>query len=186
MVRRVLIGSALLAGGAVLVDVGFATGAPQLERVGNAAMVLAGIGLAFLPLALARSTRTGRLLYWTGLALASLIDVPAVVDPSDLGAGKLLGVPAMLLLSAGFLLLWRAQRIPALLVGALWFAVQFGPNLALFILPTGRPSFVLQVVGAAAATASAAVAAARAQRSGSAVTRDTSAPRARRFSTNRG
>ena len=92
----------------------------------------------------------------------------------------------MLLLTAGFVLLWRARRIPALLLGAAWFFVQFGPNLALFILPTGRPSFLLQVVGVAVAAVAAAIAAARDQRSGSAVTREMSAPSPRRFSTKRG
>jgi hypothetical protein len=97
-----------------------------------------------------------------------------------------LGLAFLPLLSAGYLLLGRAQRIPALLLGAARFPVQLGPDLALFVLPTGRPSSTLQVVGVAVATAAAAVAAARAQRSGSALTRDTSAPSARRFSTNRG
>jgi hypothetical protein len=161
MVRRVVLGSVLLMGGAAMVDAGFASGVPLLEQVGNAAMLTAGAGLAFLPFALGRSTRPGRLLYWAGLALASLVDVPAIVDPANLEAGRALGVPAMLLLSAGYLLLWRARRSPALLVAGLWFFVQFGPNLALFILPAGRPSFALQVVGIAIATV---VAAARAPR----------------------
>lgn len=143
--------------GAALVDLGYRVGQPALERTGNGVMILAGIGLAFLPAALGgRSTTAGRRCYWAGLALASLVDVPALLDPTDLRAGRALGFPAMLLLSTGLFLLWRGRREPALLVAALWFFVQLPPNVPLFIIPDGRPSFVLQVAGWAAALAVAA------------------------------
>jgi hypothetical protein len=160
--RKVIAGAVTLAAGAALVDLGFRAGQPTLERAGNAAMILAGIGLAFLPRALGATPATGRRLYWAGLALASLVDVPALFDPTDLRAGRALGFPAMLLMSAGLLLLWRRHREPALLVAALWFFVQLVPNVLVFIIPDGRPSFALQVLGCAAALA---VAATRAQRS---------------------
>jgi hypothetical protein len=82
--------------------------------------------------------------------------VPALLDPADLRAGRALGFPAMLLLSTGLLLLWRSHREPALLIAALWFVVQLPPNVLLFIVPDGRPSFVLQVIGVAGALAVAA------------------------------
>ncbi len=151
MVGRVVVGAGLLLGGAVLIDTGWWLGQPDLQRSGNAAVVLAGVGLAFLPAALGARSRPGRILYWAGTALASLVDVPAVIDPSDLRLGSVLGLPAMLLLSTGLVLLWREQRSPALLAAAVWFAIQLPVNLALFIGPTGRPSFVLQTIGVAAA-----------------------------------
>lgn len=151
MARKVIVGAGLLIGGAVLVDVGFVVGEPTLERIGNIALVLAGIGLVFLPAALGPTPRLGRILYWSGIVLASLVDVPAVLDPSDLRAGRLLGFPAMVLLSVGLVLLWRQTRITTLLVGAAWFFVQLVPNVLLFIIPNERPSFVLQVTGVAVA-----------------------------------
>ena len=156
MSRNVMRGAVLLTAGAVLVDLGFWVDQPLLERVGNVAMILAGLGLAFLPAALGRTSRGGRICYWAGLALASLVDVPAVLDPSDLRAGRALGFPAMLLLSIGLVLMWRSARHRSLLVAASWFFVQLGPNVALFIIPNERPSFALQVAGVAVALAVAA------------------------------
>jgi hypothetical protein len=156
MARRLVVaGAALLVTGAALVDIGFRIGAPALEQVGNAAMVLAGAGLAYLPGALGLRAGAGRWLYWAGTALASLVDVPAVLDPGDLRAGRALGFPAMILLSAGLVLMWRRTREPFLLAAAAWFVVQLGPNVAFFIVPEGRPSFLLQVSGVAAAVAAA-------------------------------
>jgi hypothetical protein len=160
--RRVLAGAVALVGGAALVDVGFRLGLPAVERAGNAAMILASLGLAFLPKALGATPRVGRRLYWAGLALATVVDVPALIDPADLRAGRVLGFPAMLLMTVGLIVLWRRVREPALLVAALWFFVQLPPNVFLFIIPDQRPSFVLQVTGCAVALA---VAARRAQRS---------------------
>lgn len=151
MTRKVIVGAGLLIGGAVLVDVGFVAGAPALERIGNVALILSGVGLLFLPAALGPTPRLGRALYRSGIVLASLVDVPAVLDPSDLRAGRLLGFPAMLLLSVGLILLWRRTRITALLVAAAWFYIQLVPNVMLFIIPNQRPSFVLQVAGVAIA-----------------------------------
>lgn len=151
MTRKVIVGAGLLIGGAVLVDVGFFLGVPALERVGNVALILSGVGLLFLPAALGPTPRLGRVLYWSGIVLASLVDVPAVLDPTDLRAGRLLGFPAMLLLSVGLVLLWRRTRIAALLVAAAWFFIQLVPNVMLFIIPNERPSFVLQVTGVAIA-----------------------------------
>lgn len=42
-------------------------------------------------------------------------------------------------------------RLAPLLVAGLWFVVQFVPDVVLFVLPNGRPSFVLQVAGVAVA-----------------------------------
>jgi hypothetical protein len=152
----VVAGAVALFVGAALVDLGYRVAQPALERAGNGVMILAAIGLAFLPAALGATSAAGRRFYWAGLALASLVDVPALFDPTDLRAGRTLGFPAMLLLSTGLFLLWRRRREPALLAAALWFFVQLPPNVLLFIIPDGRPSFVLQVIGCAGALAVAA------------------------------
>ena len=60
--RRVLAGAVALICGAALVDFGFRFDLTALERVGNAAMILAGVGLAYLPRALGPTPRAGRLL----------------------------------------------------------------------------------------------------------------------------
>lgn len=150
---RVMFGAILLLGGAVLVDLGFWVDQPLLERLGNVVMIVAAAGLAWLPAALGTTSRPGRICYLAGLALATLVDIPAVFDPTDLRAGRALGFPAMLLLSAGLVLLWRHARHSSLLVAAAWFFVQLGPNVALFIVPNERPSFALQVGGVAIALA---------------------------------
>jgi hypothetical protein len=147
MPAKVIAGAATLVAGAAVVDLGYAAGQPALEQVGNALAALGGIGLAFLPRALGVTSGAGRWVFWAGLALASLVDLPAVLDPTDLRAGRALGFPAMILLSAGLVLLWRRAREPFLLVAAAWFFVQFVPNVAFFIVPNARPSFILQVTG---------------------------------------
>ena len=152
----VVAGAVLLAAGAAAVDIGFLTGRPALERLGNLALVGTAPLLAFLPPALGVCSRAARSLYWAGTALASVVDIPAVLDPTDLRAGRLLGVPAMVLMSVGLWLMWRERRSPALLAGAIWFVVQLAPNALLFIGPYGRPSFVLQVIGLAVAFVAAA------------------------------
>jgi hypothetical protein len=176
--RNVIVGSVLLAGGAALVDVGFWTDHPALEQAGNLAMILAGVGLMFLPAALGTTPKLGRVLYWSGIALASLVDVPAVLDPADLRAGRVLGFPAMLLLSTGLVLLWRRTRITALLVAAVWFFIQITPNVLLFIIPNQRPSFVLQVIGVAIALSAAAVGAGTRPRKPDGATTDVPIPTA--------
>jgi hypothetical protein len=155
--RAVVTGASALMIGAALVDIGFRIGAVHVERAGNAVMVVAGLGLAALPRALGTRGRTGPWLYWTGTALASLVDIPAMIDPADLRAGRVLGFPAMILLSAGLVMIWRRTRRTELLAAAAWFFVQLAPNVTLFIIPYQRPSFLLQVTGVAVALTVAAV-----------------------------
>jgi hypothetical protein len=88
-----------------------------------------------------------------GICLASLADIPTILDPTDLEADGALGPIGLVLLSAGFLLWFVAIRQARVLggwrqylfvVAGLWFPLTF-PNvqLPLFVIPNGRLSFVL-------------------------------------------
>jgi hypothetical protein len=93
-----------------------------------------------------------------GVVTAALIDVPSILDPGDTSLGRILGLPALVMVSAGLLFMRRTARFePAasvsavlrrlLLAAGLWFFVQLPINVALVIRPTGEPSFLLLAGG---------------------------------------
>jgi hypothetical protein len=88
-----------------------------------------------------------------GICLASIVDVPAILDPTDLEAGGALGPLGLLLISIGFLA-WFVSirgagslagwRLYIFLAAGLWFPLTFPTfQLPLFVIPNGRPSFIL-------------------------------------------
>jgi hypothetical protein len=88
-----------------------------------------------------------------GICLASIVDVPAILDPNDLEAGGAIGPIGLLLHSTGFLAWFVAIRHTGRLAGwrlytflaaGLWFPMTFPTvQLPLFVIPNGRPSFIL-------------------------------------------
>ena len=156
-----MVGAALLTVGAVLIDLGWMIDLPALGSLGNALSAAAGLGLLFLPLGLYASRRGGA--GWLvsaatassliGICLASIVDVPAILDPTDLESGGALGPVGLVLLSAGFLAWFAAIRRTGdlggwqqyiFLVAGLWFPLTFPIiQLPLFVIPNGRPSFIL-------------------------------------------
>jgi drug/metabolite transporter (DMT)-like permease len=106
-----MIGGALLTVGAILIDLGWRVDLPAIASLGNALAALSGLGLLFLPLVLRASRLGGTGILATvgtaslviGICLASVVDVPAILDPSDLEAGGAMGPIGLLLLSIGFL-----------------------------------------------------------------------------------
>lgn len=154
-------GGAALTVGATLVDLGAFADLPVLGSLGNALSAGAGLGLLFLPLGL-RASRVGgggvlanasAACLVIGICLVSLVDVPAILDPTDLEAGGALGPVGLVLLSVGFLAWFVAIRRAGVLSGwrryiflvaGLWFFLTFPTiQLPLFVIPNGRPSFIL-------------------------------------------
>jgi hypothetical protein len=160
-VALTMIGGALLTSGAILVDLGWFVDIPAIASLGNALSAISGLGLIFLPFGLRASGLGGTGILATvgaaslviGICLASIVDVPAVLDPTDLEAGGALGPIGLLLLSIGFLAWFVAirragglagWRLYTFLAAGLWFPVTFPTvQLPLFVIPNGRPSFIL-------------------------------------------
>ncbi|MGH3147852.1 MAG: hypothetical protein ACRDTR_18840 [Rubrobacter sp.] len=156
-----MVGGGTLMVGATLADLSSLTGLPSLGSVGFALSAGAGLGLLFLPVGLWASgvggggvlARAGAVCLLIGLCLVSLVDIPAIFDPSDLEAGGALGPVGLVILSVGFLAWFAAIRRAGILFGwrryiflaaGLWFFVTFPTvQLPLFVIPNGRPSFVL-------------------------------------------
>lgn len=156
-----MVGGAILVAGATLVDLGAFAGLPVLGTLGNALSAVSGLGLLFLPIALLASRVGGRgklpnagaAFLAIGICLVSLVDVPAILDPTDLDAGGALGPVGLVLLSVGFLSWYLAVRRAGVLGGwrkyifllaGLWFFLTFPTvQLPLFVAPHGRPSFIL-------------------------------------------
>lgn len=156
-----MIGAAVLVLGAALVDLGSFTSLPAIGSLGNALSAAAGLGLLFLPVGLRASrlggtgalANVGAASLALGVCLASLADVPAILDPTDLEAGGVLGPPGLVLISVGFLAWFAAIRQTRSLGGwrkylfllaGLWFPLTFPTvQLPLFVIPNGSPSFVL-------------------------------------------
>ena len=113
-----MVGSAVRVVGAILTNFGSFVGLPAIGSLGNALSAGSGLGLHFLPIGL-RASRVGdtRALanmataaLLIGICLASLADIPAILDPTDLEAGGVLGSIGLVLLSARFLLWFVAIR----------------------------------------------------------------------------
>jgi len=156
-----IIGAAALMVGATLTDLGSLTGLPTLGSLGNALSAGAGLGLLFLPVGLRASrlggtgalANVGTACLLIGICLASLADVPAIFDPTDLEAGGALGPLGLVLLSVGFLAWFAAIRQTRalggwrkylFLIAGLWFPLTFpAAQLPLFVIPSDRPSFIL-------------------------------------------
>jgi hypothetical protein len=169
-------GLTLVAGAAVLDAARLFGGAQHaaVSRIGFGLTALAGLGLVLLPRAVrARLTRrptrwfrVGEIACVVGLATASLVDLPSILDPDDTDLAGALGAPAIILASVGLLVMRRATADclaghPAvrrwLLLAGLWFFIQLPVNLALFIVPSGEPSFLLLAGGFGAAVAACAL-----------------------------
>ena len=94
-----MVGGAILAVGAILIDLGWFVDLPAIASLGNALASISGLGLVFLPLGLRVSYLGGRGILATlgtaslviGICLASIVDVPAILDPNDLETGGALG-----------------------------------------------------------------------------------------------
>lgn len=156
-----MVGGAALTVGAILVDFGWIVDVPAIASLGNALSAGAGLGLLFLPIGLLASrlggtgaiTNAGTAALVIGICLVSLVDIPAILDPTDLRAGGALGPIGLLLLSAGFLSWFvairradtvRGWRRYLFLISGLWFPLTFpAVQLPLFVIPAGRPSFIL-------------------------------------------
>jgi hypothetical protein len=156
-----MIGGALLTVGAILIDLGWFVDLPAIASLGNALAAISGLGLLFLPIGLRASRLGGTRILTTvgtaslviGICLASIVDVPAILDPTDLEAGGAIGPIGLLLLSIGFLAWFVAirhagrlvsWRLYTFLAAGLWFPLTFPTvQLPLFVIPNGRPSFVL-------------------------------------------
>jgi hypothetical protein len=154
-VALTMIGGALLTSGAILVDLGWFVDMPAIASLGNALSAISGLGLIFLPFGLRASGLGGTGILATvgaaslviGICLASIVDVPAVL------AGGALGPIGLLLLSISFLAWFVAirragglagWRLYTFLAAGLWFPVTFPTvQLPLFVIPNGRPSFIL-------------------------------------------
>jgi hypothetical protein len=129
-----MIGGALLTAGAILIDLGWFADVLAIASLGNALAAISGLGLLFLPIGLRVSHLGGTGILATmgaaslviGICLASIVDVPAILDPTDLEAGGAMGPIGLLLLSSGFLA---------------WFFPTI--QLPLFVVPNGKPSFIL-------------------------------------------
>jgi hypothetical protein len=156
-----MIGGTLLTVGAILIDLGSFVDLPAIASLGNALAAISGAGLLFLPIGLRASRLGGTGILATvgtaslvvGICLASIVDVPAILDPTDLEAGGAIGPIGLLLLSIGFLAWFAAirraggltgWRLYTYLAASLWFPLTFPTvQLPLFVIPNGRPSFVL-------------------------------------------
>jgi hypothetical protein len=113
-----LIGGALLTIGAILIDLGWFVDLPAIASLGNALSAISGLGLLFLPIGLRASriggtgvlATAGTVSLVIGICLASIVDLPAILDPTDLEAGGAMGPIGLLLLSIGFLAWFVAIR----------------------------------------------------------------------------
>lgn len=133
----VWVGCALLLLGAACVELGAFSDRPVLAQVGFAMIVLSGAGLAFLPFALGPTPAVGRILYWIGVAIVSLVDVPSVLDPDDLRLGNVLGPPGILALSAGLVIMWWRTRNRWLIAAVGWTLSRSCPMRSCSSGPTG-------------------------------------------------
>jgi hypothetical protein len=153
-------GAAALVTGAVALDAGRLLDHDGLARAGFALTAVSALGLVLLPAALgpriarrsARWFRVGAILYVAGVITASLIDVPSILDPENTSLGETLGLPALVLVSIGLLVMRRSSApAPALrrllLLAGLWLFIQLPVNVALVVVPTGEPSFILLAGG---------------------------------------
>jgi hypothetical protein len=155
-----IVGSLLLIASATLVDLGHSSGPLLLASIGNVFALIAGLCLIGLPLGLHGSgiVRSawgwaGTICWGIGTAILSLVDVPSIVDPTDMNAGGAFGPIGLVLLSLGFLCWFVAiQRSRSLrgwqkwifLLAALWFFLTFPTiQLPLFVIPQGKPLFIL-------------------------------------------
>jgi hypothetical protein len=156
-----MIGGAILTVGAILIDLGWFVDLPAIASLGNALSAISGLGLLFLPIGLRASRIGGTGILATagtvslviGICLASIVDLPAILDPTDLEAGGAIGPIGLLLLSIGFLAWFVAirragglagWRLYTFLAAGLWFLLTFPTvQLPLFVIPNGRPSFIL-------------------------------------------
>jgi hypothetical protein len=156
-----MIGGALLTVGAILIDLGWFVDLPVIASLGNALAAISCLGLLFLSIGLRASRLGGTGILATvgtaslviGICLASIIDVQAILDPTDLEAGGAMGPIGLLLLSIGFLAWFVAirrtgglagWRLHTVLAAGLWFPLTFPiVQLPLFVIPNGRPSFIL-------------------------------------------
>jgi len=156
-----MIGGALLTAGAILIDLGWFADVLAIASLGNALAAISGLGLLFLPIGLRVSHLGGTGILATmgaaslviGICLASIVDVPAILDPTDLEAGGAMGPIGLLLLSSGFLAWFLAisragnltgWRLYTFLAAGLWFPLTFPTiQLPLFVVPNGKPSFIL-------------------------------------------
>jgi hypothetical protein len=153
-------GGLLLIVHAVLIDVGHSSGPLLLASIGNGLSIIAGGFLIGLPLGLHRSgivrgpfAWAGTICWGIGMAIVSLVDVPSIVDPTDMNAGGAFGPIGLVLLSLGFLCWFVAiQRVGSLrgwpkwifLLAGLWFFLTFPTiQLPLFVFPQGKPLFIL-------------------------------------------
>jgi hypothetical protein len=156
-----IIGCGILIAGATISDLSYAAGNMPLAALGNALSVPAGLLLICLPLGLFAAgilPRTvtswvGTVCWGIGTAIVSLVDVPAIFNPTDLSAGGAFGPIGLVLISVGFLAWFVAiQRTRSLqgwqkwlfLLAGLWFVLSFPTiQLPLFVIPNGRPLFLL-------------------------------------------
>jgi hypothetical protein len=101
-----MVGGTLLTTGAILVGLGWYVGLPAPASVGNALSVFSGFGLLCLSFGL-RARRlgdcgvitivgTGSLVI--GMCLVSIVDLPAILGPTNLEVGGALGPVGLLLL----------------------------------------------------------------------------------------
>src|SRR5687768_15744525 len=120
-----MVGGVALTVGATLVDLADFADLPVLASLGNALSASAGLGLLFLPVGLRASRVGGRGILANagaaclaiGICLVSLVDVPTILDPTDLEAGGALGLLGLALLSVGFLAWFVAIRRAGVLGG---------------------------------------------------------------------
>jgi hypothetical protein len=137
-----MVGGAALTVGAALVDLGVFADLPVPASLGTALSAGAGLGLLSLPVGLRASRVGGRGVLASagaaclaiGICLVSLVDVPAILDPTDFEAGGALGPVGLVLLSVGFLAWFVAIRRAGVLggwrrhiflVAGLWFFLTF-------------------------------------------------------------
>jgi hypothetical protein len=156
-----MIGGALPTVGAILIDLGWFVDLPAIASLGNALSAISGLGLLFPPIGLRASglggtgilASAGTASLVIGICLASIADLPAILDPTDLEAGGAIGPIGLLLLSIG-ILAWFAAirragglagwRLCIFLAAGLWFPLSFPTvQLPLFVIPNGRLSFIL-------------------------------------------
>ena len=151
-----MIGGALLTIGAILVDLGWFVDLPAITSLGNALSAISGLGLLFPPFGLRASHLGGKGILATagtvtlaiGILLASLVDVPTILDPTDLEPGGAMGPIGLLLLSIGFLAWFVAirragglagWRLYGLVAAGLWFPLSFPTvQLPLFVISAFR------------------------------------------------
>src|SRR5687768_15809901 len=135
-----MIGGGMLLIGAALLDLGRLPGQPLVQSSGNLLSALAGLPLVALPLGLHGAEVVpgsplgllGTACWACGTAIVSLVDLPAVIDPSQTEAGAAFGPAGLVLLSLGFLAWYGASRWSQtvtsgqrwiLLLAGLWFVL---------------------------------------------------------------